>query len=165
MVESIDMEAEKKYAASLPLVTVPPTPAPPKRPRTENEKKLDEAEDLISEEKYELAKKIFRQIADSDADLRSKALYGLGVACSLQRNPEDARSYFEQAIADKNADSATKAWSHVYLGRLFDLEGERESALREYAAAVQLGEDTRGALAAAKRGLDKPFGEKLRPEK
>ncbi|MBZ5535861.1 MAG: tetratricopeptide repeat protein [Acidobacteriia bacterium] len=165
MVESIDIEAEKKYAASLALVPVPPTPAPPKRPRTENEKKLDEAEDLISEEKYESAKKIFKQIAESDADLRSKALYGLGVACSMQRNLEDARSYFEQALQDKNADNATKAWSHVYLGRLFDLEGERESAVREYAGAVQLGEDTRGALAAAKHGLEKPFGEKLKLEK
>jgi tetratricopeptide (TPR) repeat protein len=165
MVESIDVEGEKKYAASLALISVPPAPAPPKRPRTENEKKLDEAEDLISEEKYESAKKIFKQIAESDADLRSKALYGLGIACSLQRNTEDARSYFEQALEDKNADGATKAWSHVYLGRLYDLEGERESAVREYAAAVQLGEDTRGALAAAKRGLEKPFGEKLRPEK
>jgi tetratricopeptide (TPR) repeat protein len=165
MVESIDMDAEKKYVASLALVTLPPPPTVPKRILTENEKKLDEAEDLISEEKYEPAKRIFKQIAESDETLRAKALYGLGVACSLQRNTDDARSYFEQALKEKNADNATKAWSHIFLGRLFDLEGERDAAVREYAAAVQIGDDSRGALAAAKRGLEKPFGEKLRPEK
>jgi len=165
MVESVDMDATKKYVASLALVSVPPTPPAPKRTRTESEKKLDEAEDLISEEKYEVAKRIFKQVADSDETLRAKALYGMGVACSLQRNTDDAKTYFELALNEKSADTATKAWSHICLGRLYDLAGERENALQEYAAAVQLGDDTRGALAAAKQGLEKPYGAKPKPEK
>lgn len=156
-VDSIDVEAERKYAASLALVAVPPPATAVKVAKTENEKRLDEAENLISDEKYELAKKIFKQIADSDASLRAKALYGLGVASSLQQNRDDAKKYFEEALAVKDLDSATKAWSHIYLGRLYDLEGDRESAIREYAAAVQTGDETRGAQTAAKRGLEKPF--------
>ncbi len=159
MVESIDVPAEKKYVASLAQVHLPPTPPGPKVERSENEKQLDDAEDLLSNEKYELAKKLFKQVADSDPALRAKALYGMGVACSLQRNTTDAKNYFEQALAIKNADGATRAWSHIYLGRLYDLAGERKQAIQEYSAAVKTGDDTHGAQAAAKRGLEKPYGE------
>lgn len=165
MVESIDMDAERKYVASLALVKLPPPSTAPKVERSPGEIKLDAAENMLSEEKYELAKKAFKEIAQSDPTLRSRALYGLGVACSLQRNTDEAKTYFEQALAEKNADGATKVWSHIYLGRLYDLAGEREDALREYAAAVQTGDDFRGAQAAAKRGLEKPFGVKARPKK
>lgn len=157
LVESIDLKTEEKYAASLALIEVPPISSVPKKIRTEGEAKLDEAEGLLSEEKYESAKKVFKQVADTDQGLRAKALYGIGVASGLQRNREEAQSYFEQALAVKNVDNATKVWAHIYLGRLHDLEGERESAIREYAAAVDVGDDTRGAQAAAKRGLEKPF--------
>jgi tetratricopeptide (TPR) repeat protein len=162
MVEAIDVDEERKYASSLSLIALPP-PAP-KKVLTENEKKLNEAEDLLSEEKYELAKKMFKQVAETDDLLRAKALYGLGVACSLQRNREEAKGYFQQALTLQGVDLATMAWCHIYLGRLADLEGDRETAVKEYGAAAQLGEETRGAFAAAKRGMEKPFSGKDRPE-
>jgi hypothetical protein len=164
MVEAIDIVAAQKYAASLALVQLPTPPAAPKAVRSEGEIKLNEAEDLLSEEKYEAAKKIFKQLAASDESVRARALYGLGVASSLQRNQEDAVSYFQQALAIANVDNATKAWSHIYLGRLRDLEGDREGAIREYAAAVQTKDDARGAQAAAKRGLERPFTGKDREQ-
>ncbi len=164
MVEAIDMDEERKYASSLSLIALPPPAPAPKKVLTENEKKLNEAEDLLSEEKYELAKRMFKQVAETDDSLRAKALYGLGVTCSLQRNREEAKGYFQQALTLQGADPATKAWCHVYLGRLADLEGDRETAVKEYGAAAQLGEETRGAFAAAKRGLEKPFSGKDRQE-
>lgn len=160
MVEAIPMEGVRKYAASLSLVKLPAPPTMPKAVKSENEKKLEEAENLLSDEKYELAKKIFQQIAEVDEGLRPRALYAMGVASSLQQNHEAAKAFFEQTLALKNIDNATKVWSRIYLGRLYDMGGERENALKEYAAAVEIGDDTRGAQAAAKRGLEKPYGMK-----
>ncbi|MDD5541747.1 MAG: tetratricopeptide repeat protein [Acidobacteriia bacterium] len=160
MVDSIDIEAEKKYVSSLALVTVPTSKPVPTRALTVNEKRLEEAGDLLSQEKYEAAKKIFQEVASTDASLRARAFYGEGVVLSLQRDHDGAKEFFEKALAEKQIDPATRAWSHIYLGRMLDLEGERELAIKQYAAAVESGDDTRNAQAAAKEGLLKPFGGK-----
>ena len=54
--------------------------------------------------------------------------------------------------------SSIKVWAHIYLARLHDLEGDRDRALKEYRAAVDIGDNTRNAQDVAQRGLNKPFG-------
>jgi hypothetical protein len=49
------------------------------------------------------------------------------------------------------------AWSHIYLGRIFDLQEERDAAIDHYRAALNAGEQLPEAKAAAEQGLQQPY--------
>jgi hypothetical protein len=49
------------------------------------------------------------------------------------------------------------AWSHIYLGRIFDLQEDRAAALDHYRAALSAGESLPEAKAAAQRGLQQAY--------
>ena len=53
----------------------------------------------------------------------------------------------------------TEVWSHIYLGRIFDIQGDRVRAVNEYSKAKQTGDDTGGAQAEAEKSLKKPYTE------
>ena len=40
----------------------------------------------------------------------------------------------------------TEVWSHIQLGKIFDITGQRERALSEYRQALQTNDNTQGAL-------------------
>ena len=52
-----------------------------------------------------------------------------------------------------------EVWSHIYIGKIYDLTGQRERAVNEYSRAQHLKDDTGGAQAEADRYLKKPYGE------
>lgn len=49
------------------------------------------------------------------------------------------------------------AWSHIYLGRIFDLQEERDAALDHYRAALTASASLPEAKAAAERGMQQPY--------
>ena len=49
------------------------------------------------------------------------------------------------------------AWAHIYLGRLLDLNEERDAAVTHYRAALQAGDPTPDTRAAAERGLQQAY--------
>jgi hypothetical protein len=49
------------------------------------------------------------------------------------------------------------AWSHIYLGRILDIQEEREAALAEYRAALAAGDTAADTKAAAEKGLSAPY--------
>jgi hypothetical protein len=55
------------------------------------------------------------------------------------------------------------AWSHIYLGRILDLQDDNENgpdraqAITHYKAAVGASDDLPEAKAAAEQGLQKPY--------
>jgi hypothetical protein len=53
----------------------------------------------------------------------------------------------------------TDCWSHVYLGEIFDLLGQRERAVNEYSKARQTNDNTGGCQGYAEQFLKKPFSE------
>jgi hypothetical protein len=50
-------------------------------------------------------------------------------------------------------------WGHIYLGKIFDLLGQRERAVNEYSKARQTNDDTGGAQMAADNLLKKAYTE------
>jgi len=99
-----------------------------------------------------------------------RARYGLAVASVLRGEAEQAKSIFQELIGGPVGDlSAEKsspfvlAWSHVYLARIYDLEGNRELALSEYRAALAVEGAPDDARLAARRGLEKGFEPAKRP--
>jgi len=90
----------------------------------------------------------------------SLALFRLGEVMFYQKNYQAAANAFRDAL-DGDLSTAYKwveVWSHVYLGKIFDLTGQRERALNEYEKAIQTKDDTGGAQAEANRYLQKPYG-------
>ena len=52
-----------------------------------------------------------------------------------------------------------KVWSYIYMARIFDLECNRPRAVEYYQQAVKVGDNTRNAQAAAREGVQKPYGD------
>jgi len=91
----------------------------------------------------------------------SLAHFRLGEASFFQKNYQAAANAFRDAI-DGDLDPSYKwveVWSHIYLGKIFDLTGQRERAVNEYSKAIELADDTGGAQAEARRYLNAPFSE------
>jgi len=53
----------------------------------------------------------------------------------------------------------SEVWSHIYLGKIFDMLGQRERAVNEYSKAKQTNDDTGGAQQVAEGFLKKAFSE------
>ena len=79
--------------------------------------------------------------------------------------PEEAQAEFQQCLK-LSQDPRTLAWSHIYLGRLYDLqqadedhprEGSRASALAEYNAALAVRDGRPDTRQAAEAGLKTPY--------
>jgi len=94
---------------------------------------------------------------------RSNALadFRMGEAFFYQRNYAASAQSFRDTL-DAATDLTTKwteAWSHIYLGRIYDIQGDRTRAVNEYSKAKQTGDDTGGAQAEAEKSLKKAYTE------
>ena len=74
----------------------------------------------------------------------------------LERQPDDAVTHFRAAL-DSSKDPRTLAWSHIYLGRLYDVQSNRKKAIAEYEAALHTRDSQPDTKAAADQGLKQPF--------
>lgn len=121
------------------------------------EQLLNQAENLIADARYQEAIPIFKSVLETINAQSDRALFGLAVIYSNTRKPNLAEDYFKRTLeAAKDVRLAT--WSHIYLGRLSDLNGEREQALAQYRAASLTAANYPDALRAVQDGLQRPFG-------
>jgi len=74
-----------------------------------------------------------------------------------QRNYQAAANDYRAAIDGDNEPRWTEVWSHIQLGKIFDVTGQRERAINEYVKAQQTRDDTQGAQAEAAKYLQKPY--------
>ncbi len=100
----------------------------------------------------ELAQKA---LADPKGD-HAQAHYILARINLLERQPDDAITHFRAAL-DLSKDPRTLAWSHIYLGRLYDVQSNRKKAVSEYQAALITRDSQPDTKAAADQGLKQPF--------
>jgi hypothetical protein len=94
-------------------------------------------------------------LADPHAD-HAHAHYVLARVNLMQRQPGAAIGDF-QATLDTSKDPRMLAWSHIYLGRLYDVNDERQKAVTEYQAALTVRDAQPDTKAAAEKGLKEPF--------
>ena len=100
----------------------------------------------------ELAKKALN---DPKGD-HARAHYILARIDLLERQPDDAVTHFRAAL-DSSKEPRTLAWSHIYLGRLYDVQSNRKKAIEEYEAALTVRDSQPDTRAAADQGLKQPF--------
>ena len=86
----------------------------------------------------------------------ARAYFLLARVATMKGDMEGAKSYFYLAI-DRGTDTRTRAWSHIYLGRIFDMQEKREEALKQYNAALADNDPKPDTKAAAERGMKSPY--------
>jgi tetratricopeptide (TPR) repeat protein len=75
----------------------------------------------------------------------------------LQRQYQPAANEFRLALGGDLEPRWVEVWSHINLGKIFDLSGQRERAINEYNLAIRTKDDTNGAQAEAARHLKTPY--------
>jgi tetratricopeptide (TPR) repeat protein len=85
-----------------------------------------------------------------------RAWYGLGMVAVLDHDAERAKEVFGRLTTGEYAasqDPLVMAWSHVYLGRIFEDEGQLDRAKSEYQAVLTVQGAPAQAQQAAQQGL------------
>jgi tetratricopeptide (TPR) repeat protein len=132
-----------------------------------NEKLLLNAERRLASGDAETAQKLAQQALDEQQDDPGRALFILAQVATRNKDMEGARNYFERALQVAQEPKVV-AWSHIYLGRIFDLKEERDVAVDHYRAALNAaGTSLPEAKNAAQHGIDEPYEppSAARPEK
>jgi tetratricopeptide (TPR) repeat protein len=127
-----------------------------KRPRLGPQPLLRLAEQKLGIGDVSAAQKLAQQALDEKKEDAGRALFVLARAASMSREMESARDYFERTLQATH-EAKVLAWSHIYLGRIFDLKDQRDSALEHYRAALQTGDASPEVKAAAERGLKEAY--------
>jgi tetratricopeptide (TPR) repeat protein len=161
MLLAIDVHKEQKQAAHVQFAAK----ADPEllRFRTTQPKLLVTAEQRLSAGDTANAKKLAQQALDSKSEDPGRALFILAQVATMNRDIQGARTYFEQALGVAREPKVV-AWSHIYLGRIFDLQEDRPAALDHYRAALNASVSLPEAKAAAERGIQQPYAPPTHPQ-
>lgn len=89
----------------------------------------------------------------------SLAHFRMGEAMFYQKNYQAAANAFRSALGGDLDPKWTEVWSHIYIGKIYDLLGQRERAVNEYSLAEHTHDDTAGAQQEAARYMQKPYGQ------
>ncbi|HKV05761.1 MAG TPA: M1 family aminopeptidase [Candidatus Acidoferrales bacterium] len=87
----------------------------------------------------------------------SLAHFRMGEAMFYQKNYQAAANAFRAAIGGDLDPKWIEVWSHIYIGKIYDVLGQRERAVNEYNLAQHSKDDTAGAQAEAARYMQKPY--------
>jgi len=106
---------------------------------------LTEGERRIAEKNPRAAEASFQKVLTKYPD-QPRAWYGIGLVAMLDHDAARAKQVFGRLTVGEHAateDPMVLVWSHVYLARIYDYEGNSEVARTEYqsALAVQGGPD------------------------
>jgi hypothetical protein len=155
LVTGIDVGKERKRASLVTFASTSETELL-HLSRPQQSKLLVAAEQKLSAGDTEGAQKLAQQALDEKNEDQGRALFILAQVAARKSDMPGARTYFERALEVAH-EPKVLAWSHIYLGRIFDLQEDREAAMDQYRAAVTAGSGLPEAKAAAELGLQKPY--------
>jgi len=87
----------------------------------------------------------------------SLANYRLAEVFLMQKNYQAAANSFRDALRGDGDPKWIEVWSHINLGKIFDITGQRERAVNEYRLAIQTNDNTQGAINEARSLMQKPY--------
>ncbi|MGA7158763.1 MAG: hypothetical protein WBY53_18100 [Acidobacteriaceae bacterium] len=158
LIYGMDVQREKRAAQQILFVrSVPPDPL---RPTVQPHKieGLELAElDLMKGDKDDAADIAEQALSDPRGD-HASATYLLARIDLMDGDPDKASKGFEQTL-QMSKDPRTLAWSHIYLGRLYDTmePPERAKAVSEYKEALVVRDSRPDTRQAAESGIARPF--------
>ena len=87
----------------------------------------------------------------------SLAHYRIAEVFFFQRNYQSSANAYRASIDGDGEPRWTEVWSHIQLGKIFDITGQRERAVGQYRQATQTNDNTFGALEEARKYLQKAY--------
>ncbi len=160
MIARIDVHKEERRAGQVQFAGAA-DPELLQLARPKSGKLLITAQERLSAGDPEGAEKLAKQVLAEKTEDPGRALFILAQV-SLRRDIDGAKQYFEQAL-QSTSDPKVIAWSHIYLGRILDLQDEQENgpdraeAVVHYKAAAEASAALPEAKAAAEQGIQKPY--------
>ncbi|MGO8731242.1 MAG: M1 family aminopeptidase [Terriglobia bacterium] len=114
---------------------------------------------LAEEQAYLEAVKQYQAVLELNKN-SSLAHYKIGDIFFKLRNYAASMEEFRRALDGDMDPKWVEVWSHVKLGEIFDVTGQRDRALNEYQRALQTNDNTQGALDEANRYVKKAYSQK-----
>ncbi|HEV7522326.1 MAG TPA: DUF4932 domain-containing protein [Candidatus Angelobacter sp.] len=159
LLHSVSLERERKRARDVafrdqatPEIVSAVQPAP------NEDRLLNVAEQKLAAGDRDGAQKLANEVVQHNhgGEAPGHAVFILARIATLTGKMEEARVSFEQAVGSVH-DSRMVAWSHIYLGRIYDIQEKRDVAVEHYRAALAAGDPSADTQAAAERGLTEPY--------
>ena len=150
----IDAAKEKKRAQEVTFASSS-APEPLSASKRRQPQLVDLAEQRMESRDFAGAQQIAHQALEKNED-PARALFILARAASQTGDMKGARVYFERTL-EVAREPRIVAWSHIYLGRIFDLQEERDAAVAQYRAALSAGDTAAETRGAAERGIQQPY--------
>ncbi len=154
MIYSMDVEGERKRALLINFLPTSNSDVVRRAPKQLTG--LDLAEMKLSKGDAAGAEEIANKVMIDPTGDRGRANYLLARVELLRGHPDEALAHFLEAL-QLSKDPHTLAWSHIYLGRLYDTQPDRSRAMEEYRAALSVHNAEPDTKTAAASGLQKPF--------
>jgi hypothetical protein len=126
---------------------------------------LDLAESRLADGDVATASAMARQVLTVHSDTlesaaeSARANFILARAAILTGHPDQAIDGFQKTLATTR-EPRLLAWSHIYLGRMLDLDCKREEAVAEYRAALAARDGQQDTRLAAERGVKAAYAVK-----
>jgi hypothetical protein len=172
VVRAIDLNAEVKRVATIKFAEATVAPAEGALSAEESARRrslqpttvpndpeaigaLTEGERKIAERNPRAAEVAFQKVLARYPD-QIRAWYGLGMVALIDHDAPRAKQVFGRLTSGDHAatqDPMVMAWSHIYLARIYDDEGQTDLAKSEYQAALTVQGSPDQARQAAQRGL------------
>lgn len=156
MLYQIDVNEIKKAAQQTPFESQGSADVLSTRKQQPQAKGAELAEQKLAAGDLHAAQQLAQEAIDANGPDTPRGLFVMALVSSKQGQMQDARSYFERTLTVAKEPHLI-AWSHIYLGRIYDLQDNREAALMHYSAALNSGDTGLDTKAAAQRGLDHPL--------
>lgn len=120
-------------------------------------------------ESYAAIGKYYEAVQQYQRALEIKPDYSLahfreGEAFFYQKNYQEAANAFRSTLGGDLDPKWTAVWSHIYIGKIYDLLGQRARAVNEYSLAEHTHDDTAGAQEEAAMYIKAPYrGDNVAP--
>jgi len=157
MVYGMDMSVETHRAREITFDTQGEGDIMSRSPqRPAQAKQLDLAELDLMKGDVAGAAEIAQKALDTHSGDSGQANFILARVDLMNGKIDDAEAAFRNTIA-ASKDPRMVAWSHIYIGRIFDVKEQRDDAVAEYRAALASRDGQPDTKAAAEAGIKKPF--------
>jgi tetratricopeptide (TPR) repeat protein len=148
----IDVPEQQKLAATVPFSqSGTPELVRKSQPR---QMLVDLAERALASGNFDGAQNYAQQALRNRED-SGRALFVLARVAIAAGKLNDAQGFFERAVA-ASGDSRIRGWSHLYLGRILDMQEHRQEAVEHYRAALNTGGSPE-LKTAAEKGLHQAY--------
>jgi len=155
LLNGIDLRKEAKRASEIQFVSEA-SPELLHLSRSNDQHLLQTAEKRLAVGDLKTTQELAQQALDEGREDKGRALFVMAQVAAANRDMAGAMGYFERALKVAQEPKVV-AWSHIFLGRIYDLQEQRDTAVDHYHAALNAGGTLPEVKAAAERGLERPY--------